>query len=152
MRLSPDDLQSRFLGSVVDDFIVAHSDALFAPGVIVLGCFIRGALCAVARCTNRLLSESPRSRSELNRPTNCGLRTEILRRLVVMGRNRGIKTLQCEAEIIQPRTAGHCSTRRLPLPEMLRARAFSDPLDSTRIPDFSRIGAACESPRREIWE
>ena len=31
-------------------------------------------------------------------------------------------------------------------------RAFSDPLDSTRIPDFSRIGAACESPRRQIRE
>ena len=47
LRLSPDDLQSRFLGSVGDDFIVAPSDALFAPGAIILGCFIRGALCAV---------------------------------------------------------------------------------------------------------
>jgi hypothetical protein len=101
LRLSPDDLQSRFLGSVGDDFIVAHSDAPFAPGVIVLGCFIRGVLCAVGelhqQVTVRIAEIAIRVEPAFQlRPWN-----RVLRRLVVMGRNRGTKTLQCEAEIIQ---------------------------------------------------
>jgi hypothetical protein len=54
LRLSSDDRRRRFLGSVGDDFVVAHSDGLFMPGVIVLGCFGRGALCAVGELHQQL--------------------------------------------------------------------------------------------------
>ena len=71
LRLSPDDLQSRFLGSVGDDFIVAHSDALFAPSVSVLGCFILW--CALCRWLAAPTGYCPNCRDrdqKLNRPSN----------------------------------------------------------------------------------
>ena len=96
LRLSPDDRQRRFLGSVGDDFIVAHSDALFAPDVIVLGCFMRGALCAVGELHQQVTVRIAEIAITVEPAfQNCGLGTEILRRLVLMARNRGIKTVQC---------------------------------------------------------
>jgi GNAT superfamily N-acetyltransferase len=130
LRLSPDDRQRRFLGRVGDDGIVAYSDNLFAPGVIVLGCFMRGALRAVGELHQQVTVEVAEIAITVEPAfQNCGFGTEILRRLVLMARNRGIKTpqrfclldntwaqkiahklggaLQCvdgaiEAEIIQP--------------------------------------------------
>jgi GNAT superfamily N-acetyltransferase len=96
LRLGSDDRQRRFLGRVGDDFIVAHSDALFAPGVIVVGCFMRGALCAVGELHQQVAVPIAEIAITVE-PSfqNCGLGTEILRRLVLMARNRGIKTLHC---------------------------------------------------------
>jgi GNAT superfamily N-acetyltransferase len=95
-RLSPDDRQRRFLGSVGDDFMVAHSDALSAPGVIVLGCFIRGALCAVGELHQQVTVRIAEIAITVEPAfQNCGLGTEVLRRLVLLARNRGIRTLHC---------------------------------------------------------
>jgi RimJ/RimL family protein N-acetyltransferase len=96
LRLSPDDRQRRFLGRVSDDFIVTYSDSLFAPDVIVLGCFMRGALCAVGELHQQLTVRIAEIAITVEPAfQNCGLGTEILRRLVLMARNRGIKTVQC---------------------------------------------------------
>jgi ribosomal protein S18 acetylase RimI-like enzyme len=96
LRLSPDDRQRRFLGSVSDDFIVAHSDALFAPGVTVLGCFMGGALRAVGELHQQVAVQIAEIAITVE-PSfqNRGLGTEMLRRLVLIARNRGIRTLHC---------------------------------------------------------
>lgn len=79
-----------------DDFIVAHSEALFTAGGIVLGCFVRGVLCAVGELHHQGTSRVAEVAIIVEQSfQSCGIGTEILRRLVLIARNRAIRTLHC---------------------------------------------------------
>jgi GNAT superfamily N-acetyltransferase len=96
LRLSPADRRLRFLGYVGDDFIVAHSEKVFAAGGIILGCFVRGMLCAVGELHHDGTYQVAEVAITVEQSVqNCGIGTELLRRLVEIARNRAIKTLHC---------------------------------------------------------
>lgn len=96
VRLSPADRQLRFLGSVSDDYVIAHTEKLLSPGVTVLGCFIQGELCAAGELhqhgADRVAEVAITVEEALQ---GRGIGTELLRRLVDIARNRGIRTLHC---------------------------------------------------------
>jgi RimJ/RimL family protein N-acetyltransferase len=96
LRLSPADRQRRFLGCPGDDTIAAYSEKLFVPGTTVPGCFADGVLCG----TGELHRQRSFPVTELAITVEAahqgrGIGTELLRRLVGIARNRGIKRLHC---------------------------------------------------------
>lgn len=96
LRLGPADRQLRFLGSVGDDFVIAHSEKLLSPGVTALGCFVRGGLCAVGELHQQGIGRVAEVAITVEQPfQGRGIGTELLRRLVDLARNRGIRTLHC---------------------------------------------------------
>jgi GNAT superfamily N-acetyltransferase len=96
LRLSPADRQLRFLGCTGDDVIIAYTGKLLSPGVTVLGCFVRGELRAVGELHRQGNGRVAEVAITVEAPfQGRGLGTELLRRLVDMARNRGIRTLHC---------------------------------------------------------
>ena len=96
LRLSPADRQLRFLGSVGDDAINAYTHMLLSPGVTVLGCFVRGVLRAAAELHRQGSGRVAEVAITVEHPLQGrGIGTELLRHLVDIARNRGIRTLHC---------------------------------------------------------
>lgn len=97
LRLAPEDRRLRFFASIGDAFIEAYCEKTFSPGSSVLGCFIDGELRAVGELRQQgyFWNRIGEVAITVERPyQNCGLGTEMLRRVVSLARNRSVQTLQ----------------------------------------------------------
>jgi RimJ/RimL family protein N-acetyltransferase len=69
---------------------------LLSPGVVVLGCFENGELCAAGELHQQGTERVAEVALTVEQPFQSrGIGTELLRRLVEIARNRGIRTLHC---------------------------------------------------------
>jgi RimJ/RimL family protein N-acetyltransferase len=96
LRLSPDDRQSRFWASVTDRAIADYCTRVDWLKTIIIGCFDDGALRGAAE----LRFEDPRVawRAEVAVTVEAsaqgqGVGTDLLGQLIVIARNRGLKSL-----------------------------------------------------------
>lgn len=96
LRLSPDDRQSRFWASVTDRAIADYCTRMDWMKAIIIGCFEDGRLRGAAE----LRFEDPRAdwRAEVAVTVEGafqgqGIATELLGQLIVIARNRGVKSL-----------------------------------------------------------
>lgn len=96
LRLTPEDRQYRFVGSVSDDVIAAHCTHFDWLRDVVIGCFVDGILRGAAE----LRLDDPRLgwRAELaitvEQPwQEHGIGTELTRRAIVVCRNRAIRSI-----------------------------------------------------------
>lgn len=96
LRLEPEDRRLRFFAQVGDGFIESYCEKAFTPGSAVLGCFIDGELRAVGelRQQGSLWNRMGEVAISVEKPyQNCGIGTDMLRRVIGLARNRSIETL-----------------------------------------------------------
>ncbi len=96
LRLDDEDRRMRFGGTVRDDFIRSYCAGLDWAHLIVIVAVIDGVLRAAGEL--RLMDGFPPARAEIavtvERPfQNKGLGSEILRRLIVIARNRSVRSI-----------------------------------------------------------
>ena len=95
LRLSAQDRRLRFFGAVSDDFIRRHGERIDWRHKILLACFIDGTLRGVAEMA--LLPTDPVSVEvalTVEQPyQDQGIGSELLRRVIVLARNRFVHTL-----------------------------------------------------------
>lgn len=95
LRLDPETRRNRFGGAVADEFVVRHAAATFDPENVLYGFFARGVLRGAAelRPFDRVGAQAEAAFS-IERPWQShGVGTELLDRILLAARNRGIKQL-----------------------------------------------------------
>ena len=96
LRLDPKERRARFFRVMGDAAIEAHCGKIFADGGIVLGCFVVGVLRGIGELhrEDTVWPTSAEVAFTVERPfRGCGIGTELLRRLIELARNRGIRTI-----------------------------------------------------------
>jgi GNAT superfamily N-acetyltransferase len=96
LRLSPDDRQSRFWASVTDRAIADYCTRIDWLHTIVIGCFDDGALRGAAELRfeeMRLASRAEIAITVEGTVQGQGIGTDLLGQLIVIARNRGLKSL-----------------------------------------------------------
>ncbi|QKV17523.1 GNAT family N-acetyltransferase [Oricola thermophila] len=95
LRVGGEDRVMRFMGGVNDDFIRAHCSLVGGPSSVVIGCFVDGTL----RGASELWFEDDGDRrcelalSVEHDFQGQGIGTELLRRSLVLARNRNAKSI-----------------------------------------------------------
>lgn len=95
LRLDPESRRNRFGGTVADDFICRHAETTFEPDNVLYGFFVNGILrgSAELRPFGRGAGQAEAAFS-IERPWQShGVGTELLDRILLAARNRGIKQL-----------------------------------------------------------
>lgn len=96
LRLDAESRRYRFGSAVSNEFIERYADRAFRTGAIVHGCFVDGVLRAAAELYplgDVLPGEAEAAFSVEHDYQNHGLGTQLLERVILTARNRGIRTL-----------------------------------------------------------
>ena len=99
LRLDRDSRNTRFSGAVCDDFIERHAGSIREFGVIVYGFFVDGVLRGAAelRPTGPLFSHEGEAAFSIEKDWQShGVGTELLERILLSARNRGIRLLRMD--------------------------------------------------------
>lgn len=95
LRVGGEDRVMRFMGGVNDDFIRRHCSLVGGPSSAVIGCFVNGTLRGASEIWFDPAGDT-RCELALTVEHDCqgiGIGTELLRRSLVLARNRGARSL-----------------------------------------------------------
>jgi GNAT superfamily N-acetyltransferase len=98
LRLDPDSRCRRFGGAVGDETLVRHAATITDMGVVVYGFFLDGTLRGVAEFRPESpLGNTAEAAFSIERPwQSIGVGTELLERILLTARNRGVRRLQMQ--------------------------------------------------------
>lgn len=97
LRLDADSRRSRFGSSVSEEFVTHYAGRVFRSGSIVLGAFLEGTLRAAGELyplSEILAKEAEAAFSVETEYQGHGVGTQLMERIILAARNRGIRTLQ----------------------------------------------------------
>jgi RimJ/RimL family protein N-acetyltransferase len=166
-RLAPDDRRARFTREIHDEQLIAYAAGLDPRRTILTGCFADGVLRGVAELhlgDHRRLDEAEAAFSVEPPFQNRGIASELMERLLVTARNRGVRRiwLVCLTENSRIRRIARklgaavqvdqgeavAALRPLPAhPATMLAEAWDDSQQLARVAtDFGRTMAAAARP------
>lgn len=97
LRLDADSRRSRFGSAVSEDFVAHYAGRVFRSGSILLGAFLDGTLRAAGELyplSEILAKEAEAAFSVETAFQGHGVGTQLMERIILAARNRGIRTLQ----------------------------------------------------------
>jgi GNAT superfamily N-acetyltransferase len=100
LRLDPVSRRNRFGGAVADSFVRYHADSAFDPGSVICGFFADSVLRGAAELRPFGVAQAEAAFSIEKPWQSHGVGTELLERVLLAARNRGVKQLHitCLAE------------------------------------------------------
>jgi RimJ/RimL family protein N-acetyltransferase len=144
LRLDRDSRHRRFSGAVADEVIARHAASAAEPGAVVYGFFVDGTLRGAAelRPMGPIFGREAEAAFSIEQPWQShGVGTELLRRVLLSARNRGIRSLRM-----------HCLADNRRMQQL--ARKFEAELSIDFGSVVGEVDAARASPlsiMREVW-